>query len=691
MLRLFFALACAALLCGGSARAERDFDGTTVSGAYYRIAVPDGWHSGDALILFQHGLDFGSPAPDPSLGPLAAQQLAEGYAIAASSYRQRAWALFTAADDNAELLATFRQLVGAPGTIIPFGGSLGGLIALKLAEDPRFAPVGGVYAACPPAAGARVWDTAIDLRLAYDVVCQGAGELPTGSQPYPWAYDLDDIPSDLSDLFDQARLLQTLVPLNQCTGVNLPVTLRNGAMRRRLASLMNLIHVSNDSFFVTNVGYATYALGDLVRAPDKLDDLSPFDNIGVDYGDATINADIARIHADPFAALYFHWASDFRGHIDPLTRIVSIQTSRDQLVIPANQSVLRQTVPAAQLTSALVDEATPSHCGFSLAEGLGGWEALRAWMAGSAQPRVSDVQNRCVAAMNAGVAGPCRYDADASVPDFDSQVRPRQSAAAVTIDGHFNGQWFDPERNGEGISLEILPDAKALLYFFTYPPAATGGGQTWLTGVGDVVGNGIEFADVRLPSLDSHGDLVSQHWGRIGLTFDDCAHGAMRWDGPAGWGSLEVPLAHLTSLQNLGCAVPGDTVTSADVASGAWYDPDHFGSGFVFEQLDAQYIAAIWFGFDAGDQPVWLSGVLQAVGGGFYGGTLVQGLGPSFGADFDAAQFHHVVQGDLTQAHFQCASAGAQFVPAPGRPGLIASPQSLQRITTPLGVPACAP
>ena len=134
------------------------------------------------------------------------------------------------------------------------------------------------------------------------------------------------------------------------------------------------------------MGYATYALSDLVRAPDKLNGLNPFSTIGVDYGDATLNAEIARISPEPFGQLYFRWSSDFRGRVSPSTKVISIQTSRDQLVIPANQDVLRHTLPASQLTSALVNESSPTHCGFTLAEGVAGWEALRAWVAGAPQP-----------------------------------------------------------------------------------------------------------------------------------------------------------------------------------------------------------------------------------------------------------------------------------------------------------------
>ena len=670
-----------------AAHAARELTGSTPSGAYYRIAVPDNWQSGGSLVLFQHGLSFDPPGPNPSLGPIADLQLSEGYAVAATSYSQRSWALFNADQDNLELLAAFKAQVGTPGAVIPYGGSLGGLIALKLAEDPRFAPVPGVYAACAPAAGSRVWDAAIDMRLAYDVVCAGAGDLPTGAAPYPWAYNLSDIPDNLSDLEDEARLLQTLIPLNQCTGVNLPSDLRNEAMQRRLDQLLNLAHISSEKFFVTNTAYATYALSDLVRAPDKLDGISPFSNIGVDYGDATINASIARIQGDPFAALYFRDVSDFRGHIDG-TKVIAVQTSGDQLVVPANQSVLRATLPASQLTSAIVKEDAPTHCGFTEAEGIAGWEALRMWIAGGPQPGVSTLQSDCVAAQGAGINGACRYDASFAVPSLDSIVRPRAASTAPNVDSRYSGQWFDPARNGEGIALEVLDDGRALVYMFTYPPAGSSAQQAWLIGVGDVVGNGIEFTDVQYPSLDASHNLQSQHWGRIGLIFDDCSNGHMRWDGPEGWGSLEVPITRITALQGLGCGA-GSAPTAPTQASGSWFDPRYTGSGFVFEQVDAQRLATIWFGFDSAGHQIWLSGVMQQGVAG-YAGLLYEPTGPHFGSGYDASAFNPVQQGNLSQLTLNCTTGGALVSGFPGLPdNQVPFNLALSRITFPLGVTHC--
>lgn len=426
------ALAVLALASSAAVQASREFSGIAPSGAWYHLEIPDGWNAGDALVLFQHGLDFTDATNPPGLGPLRSLMLDEGYAIAATSYRQRGWAMFTAIDDNRELLGIFEHQAGAPGEIIPFGGSLGGLVALKLAQAPGFPPVHATYALCPAAAGSRIWDAAIDTRLAYDVVCSGAGEFPRGAQPLPWAFDLGAIPDDLGNLFDQAQVLQTLLPLERCTGVNLPPILRNDAMQARLDRLLAFTHITDEDFLVSNVAYSTYVLSDLIRAPDKLGGSNPFTTVGVDYGsDAAIDADIARIQADPQAAARLRAASDLSGAVGD-AKVISMHTSRDQLVIPSNQEFVRRAVPADQLVSAIVDEDTPTHCGFSDAEGVAGWESLRTWKAGGAQPGVADLQALCERlSVDGTVAGPCRFDPAARVPAFDSVVRPRPPLSAL--------------------------------------------------------------------------------------------------------------------------------------------------------------------------------------------------------------------------------------------------------------------
>ena len=436
------------LLAAPVLAASDEYSGTLPSGAWYHIEVPQGWHAGDALVLFQHGFDLTQPSDPPGLGPLRDVMLAEGYAVAATSYRERGWALFDAIADNRDLLQRFGEIAGAPGEIVPFGGSMGGLIALQLGAARDLPPVKGVYALCPAAAGARLWDAAIDLRLAYDVVCHDAGDLPRGAQPLPWAFDLDMIPDDLEDLSDEVKIARALLPLNQCTGVNLPPALRNDAMQRRLDELMAFAHIDDEHFFVTNIGYSTFVLSDIVRAPDKLGGRNPFTTAGVDYSsDPAIDAGIARIEADPLSALRLHQASDFTG-VAPGVKVLSMHTSRDELVIPSNQEFLRREVPPSQLVSAIVDEDTPTHCGFNDAEGLAGWEALRAWKDGAPQPDVAALQQTCSTLVAQGVAdGPCRFDPDAQIAPFDSIVRPRPQPAGIVL----------PPPDPQGMLPPVLP------------------------------------------------------------------------------------------------------------------------------------------------------------------------------------------------------------------------------------------
>lgn len=677
-----------------AALADRGLEGTMPSGATFRIAVPDGWQAGDALVMYQHGFEFSPINGPPSLGPLRDIMLDEGYAIAASSFRQRGWALFHAIDDNRDLLDVFVNEFGAPGEIVPFGGSMGGLVALKLAEAPGFPPVNGAYALCPAAAGSRLWDHAIDLRLAYDVVCDGAGELPEGEEPLPWAFDLDDIPPGLGDLEGQLEVLPALIPVSRCTGIILPPPLRNDAMEERLEQLMTFGDFTSEDFFVTNIAYATFALGDLVRAPDKLDAHNPFTTAGVAYDDPEIDAQIARISADPLAALEFRWLSDFRGEVGA-AKIVSLHTSRDELVIPANQAVLRERMPATQLTSAIVAEDEPSHCGFADGEGLAGWEALRAWMAGAApQPDAASLQAACETLAANGIGDTCRFDADVQdVPAFDSLVPPRPAGTAASIDARYSGEWYDPERSGEGIVLEILDDSRAAVYFFTYPPAGMSGDQAWLYGVGTITDDGIAFDDLRRPQrvVDDSGAVVTEQtrWGRLWLSFDDCLDGRMRWEGPDEWGRGEVPLKRLTTLEGLGCT---DEPTGAAADSGIWHDPGFASnSGFVVEQIGSGRDVLFWFdpgSVDGGQR--WMIGIADGAVSADAPLTLLRGVGPRFGEDFDPADFTTEAGMILSNLQLGCddgGSADLTFVDGEPVPGSV--PLALQRLTRPAGIEGC--
>src|SRR5690606_15170010 len=129
------------LLAGPAPAAEpRLLTGDVAGGGRFSMAIPEGWEAGDALILFLRGFTLRSDVvtDDPRLAPdsaLLEEWLERGYAVAAGSYAQPGWAVFDGGAHQRALLARFVDEAGAPGRIVLVGGSLGGLMAVKTAEQ----------------------------------------------------------------------------------------------------------------------------------------------------------------------------------------------------------------------------------------------------------------------------------------------------------------------------------------------------------------------------------------------------------------------------------------------------------------------------------------------------------------------------------------------------------------------------
>jgi hypothetical protein len=135
--------------------------------------------------------------------------------------------------------------------------------------------------------------------------------------------------------------------------------------------------------------------------------------VGIDYNDENINDVIERVIALPSNRALLRLNYTPGGAIGN-TKIVAIHTSGDGLVKPANLEVLRQLLPASQLTTAIVNEQTPSHCAFSEAEGLAAWEELRQWVNGAGQPSAQSILQACESAASGEIDGKCRFD-----PEFE--------------------------------------------------------------------------------------------------------------------------------------------------------------------------------------------------------------------------------------------------------------------------------
>ena len=138
----------------------------TIDGANFIIEMPASWNG--TLVLYSHGYvtpgsalvarDAGDPVTHDWL-------LANGYAIAGSSYSQNGWALQQAFHDQIALLGHFQDEHGKPARTIAWGHSLGGIITAGLIQlhPKRFAgaiPMCGVVAG-----GVGVWNEGLDAQF----------------------------------------------------------------------------------------------------------------------------------------------------------------------------------------------------------------------------------------------------------------------------------------------------------------------------------------------------------------------------------------------------------------------------------------------------------------------------------------------------------------------------------------------
>jgi hypothetical protein len=383
--------------------------GQTPSGAFYRIVVPDVWNGG--LIIWNHGFSLSpiGPVSPEETEPVEFFALPQGYAVAASSYSQPGWAVFKTNQDLEQMVAVFENEFGLPNQIILTGASLGGIVTAAALEKADLHNVTGALTLCGAVAGSRNWDGGLDLRLAYDMVCDiKKARIPGGAKGLEKNSTLT--PKDVEKA------------VNKCFGLNKTASKRKRKQKGRLAKLLELTQIP-ESFVHTNMAYVTFAMADLVYDKQKMKGKQGAGNADVDYGDADANAEITRFKPKKSKARRLAKNYSPNGNVGE-AKIVSLHTDKDGLVIVENESEWAKVVPEDQLTVGVVVEDVPSHCGFSAGEFVGAWQALQAWIGGAPQPTAADLQSSC-RDWAVLVGGPCRIDPDFEIPDMDDRIRPR--------------------------------------------------------------------------------------------------------------------------------------------------------------------------------------------------------------------------------------------------------------------------
>lgn len=142
--------------------------GSLPDGATFLIEVPSPWNG--TLLLYSHGYvvpGSSNPARDVGDPGTRAFLLANGFALAGSSYAHTGWAIQEALTDQIAVLDAFAATFGPPTRTIAWGHSLGGIITAGLIQrfPERFdgaLPMCGVLSG-----GAATWNVALDSAFAF--------------------------------------------------------------------------------------------------------------------------------------------------------------------------------------------------------------------------------------------------------------------------------------------------------------------------------------------------------------------------------------------------------------------------------------------------------------------------------------------------------------------------------------------
>ena len=396
---LMFVLAvCLFSLAASPAQAATTtLTGTFADGATYLIEVPSPWNG--MLLLYSHGYvvpGSSNPARDVGDPGTRAFLLANGFALAGSSYAHTGWAIQEALFDQIAVLDVFNAQVGKPARTIAWGHSLGGIITAGLIQrnPDRFdaaMPMCGVLSG-----GVATWNQALDSAFAFKTLFNFGGPLqvvhitnptanfllaeqllavanatPQGRARLALANALGDLPG----WFDPASpepapndfAAQAANQFLWAQQVDFPFIF---AFRAELE-----FRAGGNPSWNTGVDYRKQ----FEHSINKQEVLALYKQAGLSVEDDldTLN-NAARIAADPSAVDYLQQNIIFNGDIR--IPVLTMHTEGDGLVSNQNENAYRHTVDQAGnqrlLRQVFVHRA--GHCTFTPAETVAALENLLA-------------------------------------------------------------------------------------------------------------------------------------------------------------------------------------------------------------------------------------------------------------------------------------------------------------------------
>ena len=435
--------------------------GSSKKGSHFRISVPENW-DGD-LFLINHGfnlnqrdirphetcknssdaceadLDCGDAEEDSnavcnviSYFSIDEMMLPLGKAVAASTYSQTGWSVFKSRKDLKEILKFMKKASKDLGRkverVFVTGFSMGGAVTVDATQRMK---INGAVPLCPAAGGGLPsWDSAVDVRLIYDYLCDEVGGKSFNSPP-----DVGESNTPNSD----ADAIGMALTVNNCFGNLLPSgdSGEAAAQADRLARFRDLTKFSGTNFELpVFMGFVTLGMGDFVRDKKRLAAKPIGWNAEPDL-DYTV---IDSVEAAAFdAAVERLTAGRGRKKLSKNTRIdftkgkgkkadypiVVLAGTADWVAVPEFQRVFADAVALGgkTITNAWVD--TPGHCTFSFQEIQATLEAFLDWNDGADQPTKEDIESRCLALPGGVQDDTCNFDNAFSPPHLTARVPAR--------------------------------------------------------------------------------------------------------------------------------------------------------------------------------------------------------------------------------------------------------------------------
>lgn len=259
------------------------------------------------------------------------------------------------------------------------------------------------------------------------------------------------------------------------------------------------------------------------------------------------------------------------------------------------------------------------------------------------------------------------------------------TTSSFAINPGVSGVWYNVDRDGEGVVMELLDNGTLNFYWYTYD---TQGNQLWLLGTGTVDGDTATLNDLSRTSGPVFGagfdtaDLDVTRWGSASVRFDpDCMGAVLTYEGPEGYGSGSLALSRLAGVSGLGCSGGTRKVVTRS-ASGLFYDPQRSGEGIQVQILDVQgeqIPLLLFYSYDLDGQPIWIIATGRIEGDALIFDESTITTGARFGDQFDPASVQRSNFGSFSVDAMNCDSIEFTFESA--AEGFPSASYTYQRLT----------